>query len=86
MLKLAEDKSALIVELGGKCEQCGLADVRALDINHKDRTAKTRYRSYTLERRLKDWRKNKATLQLLCANCHRIHTHETAWKEQRKRF
>ena len=73
-----EEKIALVVELGGKCVCCGIADIRVLDINHLDRAKKTipPHRFYTWQRRLKDWRENKGNLDLLCANCHRIHTWE----------
>lgn len=71
-----DKKIKLIQELGGKCVNCGYSDIRALDINHIDRQRKKipKKRQYTTLRRLKDWRENKGNLELMCANCHRIHT------------
>lgn len=73
-----EQKMKIIEQLGGKCKNCGFSDHRALDINHLDRNKKEipKHRSYTWQRRLKDWKKNIKTIELLCANCHRIHTWE----------
>lgn len=78
--KYWKQKLELIKELGGKCIKCGISDIRVLDINHKDRKKKIlppKLR-YTWQRRLKDWKKNKQNLELLCSNCHRIHT----WKQR----
>lgn len=77
--KYWDDKTKLIKELGGKCKKCGISDIRVLDINHKDPKKKTipKDRAFTWQRRLKDWKKNKKSIELLCANCHRVHT----WKQ-----
>jgi predicted HNH restriction endonuclease len=85
-LKAREDRLEIIAALGGKCVTCGFSDARALDINHMDRRRKLRMKSYPLQRRVSDWRKNMAHLEVLCANCHRIHTYETVWVKQRTRF
>lgn len=71
-------KFRLIESLGGQCVKCGFADYRALDINHIDPTAKRRPKggSYTWPRRFSDWAANAGNLELLCANCHRLHTWE----------
>lgn len=76
-----ERKIDLIKKLGGKCVKCGISDIRVLDINHKDPLKKERPtdRKYNWTRRFKEWNKNFNNIELLCANCHRIHT----W-EQRK--
>lgn len=75
-----ERKFIIVKKLGSKCVKCGITDIRVLDIHHKDITKKIRPKdkSYIWSRRLKDWEKNIDTLELLCANCHRIHT----WKER----
>ena len=66
----------LIEQLGSKCSKCGFNDCRAIDINHIDRTKKLipMNRHFTWSNRLKDWEKDPSNLELLCANCHRIHT------------
>ena len=86
MLHLKQVRLEIIEQLGGKCVLCGFSDNRAIDIDHTDRRRKKRHTSYTLERRIKDWRKNIAHLRLLCANCHRIETQEKVWDKQRVRF
>lgn len=57
-------------------ELSGATDIRILDINHIDRKLKKRPKKlqYTWQRRLKEWKQNKKNLEILCANCHRIHT------------
>ena len=79
--KIWERKIELIKKLGEKCVKCGIFDIRVLDIHHKDHTKKIRPKdgAYTWSRRLKDWEKNIDTIELLCANCHRIHT----WQERK---
>ena len=74
--RLWERKLEIITELGGKCARCGNADLRVLDLHHIDPTKKVipKNRQYTWLRRLADWKKNKGNLELICANCHRIHT------------
>ncbi len=71
-------KLAIIESLGGKCVKCGFSDHRAIDINHIDPSTKVRPRGgqYTWSRRFKDWDANAGNLELLCANCHRLHTWE----------
>jgi len=68
----------IMVALGGKCAVCGNDDFRCLDIHHIDPALKTRPKDgiYIMSRRLKDWDANKGNLELLCANCHRLHTWE----------
>lgn len=72
------EKLKVIKKLGGKCKQCGITDYRVLDINHIDRLKKNipLKRNYSWEFRVKDWQKNIENLELLCSNCHRIHTWE----------
>ena len=71
-------KKELIIKLGGKCKECGNNDIRVLDINHKDRTKKIRPKNkvYSWSYRFKEWNKDINNLELMCANCHRIHTWE----------
>lgn len=71
-------KIDLLNQLGGKCARCGSDDLRVLDIHHVDPSKKVRpeNRKYNWSQRLKDWSANKNNLEVLCANCHRIHTWE----------
>ena len=73
-----DKKIKLIKKLGGKCKICGNDDIRVLDINHINPEKKKRPKnlSYTWQRRLKEWAENEKNLELLCSNCHRIHTWE----------
>lgn len=73
-------KFIIIEKLGSQCKKCGITDIRVLDIHHKDHTKKIRPKDkhYIWSRRLKDWESNINTIELLCANCHRIHT----WKQR----
>ena len=73
-----ERKLALVAGLGGKCAKCGFGDHRALDINHIDPTTKMRPKDghYNWSRRFADWKANRGNIELLCANCHRLHTWE----------
>lgn len=69
-------KEELIKKLGGKCVKCGISDIRVLDINHIDRKKKTKIKYYSWQKRLLQWEKDINGLELLCANCHRVHTWE----------
>lgn len=71
------ERRRLIEKLGGKCRSCGISDSRVLEFNHIDRSLKCipPNRHYTWQRRIADWKANLANIELLCANCHRIHTH-----------
>ena len=73
-----ERKLEIIKSLGGKCVRCGIADIRVLDIHHiSQETKKTpKKRVYNWTRRFIDWNNNSGNLEILCANCHRIHTWE----------
>jgi hypothetical protein len=77
-LRMWNRKKELILSLGSKCSRCGLDDPRVLDINHIDRAKKLHAKTgkYSWNRRFKDWEHNKGNIELLCANCHRIHTWE----------
>lgn len=76
-----DKKIEIVNKLGGKCVKCGNEDARVLDINHIDRSKKKRpidkKKTYTWSFRIKEWKSNIKNLELLCANCHRIHT----WKQ-----
>lgn len=72
------ERSEIIRALGGKCRSCGIADIRVLELNHIDPEAKVRPEDgvWSWSRRLRDWRANTTNLEVLCANCHRLHTWE----------
>lgn len=76
--RLWERKKEIIEKLGNKCVKCGNSDIRCLDINHIDRTKKGRpkNKTYNMQFRLREWSENINNLELLCANCHRIHTYK----------
>ena len=69
-------KIKVLEHLGGKCVNCGNDDIRVLDINHKipEQKAIAKHGGYSWSHRLKDWESNLDSLEILCANCHRIHT------------
>ena len=71
-----ERKIGIMRMLGARCSVCGNEDLRVLDIHHIDPTQKVipADRQYSWTRRLRDWDANLENLELLCANCHRIHT------------
>jgi hypothetical protein len=73
-----KQKRELMALLGNKCSRCGFDDLRALEINHVDRTRKlfVKGQHHSWTRRLKDWHGQIDNLELLCANCHSIHTFE----------
>lgn len=71
-------KMEIIHSLGGKCSACGFDDIRAIDIDHIDRSKKVKKfkTGWNWSRRFSDWAANVGNLRLLCANCHRLHTWE----------
>ena len=76
------EKSQFMMELGGKCSRCGISELRVLQFHHIDSTqkdAKTRHQC-SFYQRLKCLRQEASNLELLCANCHAIETHENHWK------
>ncbi len=63
-----KNKTKFFSSRGNKCEICGFLDERAFEIHHLNGDTKPR-RERNVKASLKeDW----ITLQLLCANCHRI--------------
>lgn len=62
--------------LGGKCDHCGINDMRVLDINHVNHNGATERKSYGTNANslavLKRVLQAPTDYQLLCANCHRI--------------
>jgi len=76
--RIWERKIGIIRRLGGECVHCGIKDIRVLEINHIDRGKKKRPNKnvYNWTRRLKEWNENIKNLELLCGNCHKIHTWE----------
>ena len=54
-----------------------LARVEAdLTQNQLAQKIKAKKGEYTWSHRFKDWESNKSNLEILCSNCHRIHTWE----------
>ena len=71
-------RAEIIKALGGKCERCGISDIRVLEIHHllgggakiRESYKGTKY-GYDY-RYLRDILKNLEGISLLCANCHLI--------------
>lgn len=80
----------LILELGGKCSNCGYSDIRALQLDHikgggtKERKKLSAYSVYL--KYLKNIGKTKKILQILCANCNWIKIHENQETKGRPRL
>lgn len=75
-----EYKIAAHSKFGGKCENCGFADHRALELHHINRDGKD-HRKILGSQYLRiicktDTAELKKILQLLCSNCHQIITYE----------
>lgn len=73
----AKLRNAALALLGGKCNKCGFADPRALEFDHivphglpRDRWNRASHYVH------KDVIAGDKNVQLLCANCHAIKTHE----------
>lgn len=77
-------KLKILEVLGGKCVRCGNSDIRVLDLDHidPDKKNKPAHRNYPTPIRVALWEKEMDNLQILCANCHRIKTHEETWKTE----
>jgi 5-methylcytosine-specific restriction endonuclease McrA len=77
-----EKKRKIIESLGGCCTDCGISDIRVLEIDHINPANKSKpaHGNYPHHVRFKLWEKEMDNLQLLCANCHRIKTHRQTWK------
>ena len=76
-------KDAIYKRLGDACVSCGITDQRVLEIDHIDPKKKIRPPDlqYSTQRRVILWETeiDSGNLQILCANCHRIKTHEQSW-------
>ena len=73
-------KCEFLKRLGGECVRCGNNDIRVLDVDHIDPSKKRKPRNGTVPARLALWKREVNNLQLLCANCHRIKTHQQTWR------
>jgi hypothetical protein len=68
--------------LGGKCAQCGEADIRLLDFDHIDpikwrssgEKANGQHNPNTINKMVKDGKDPMEVYQLLCVRCHRLKT------------
>jgi 5-methylcytosine-specific restriction endonuclease McrA len=81
----AERRLKIIEFFGGQCQNCGFEDSRALQVHHKEGlNGEKRLLSPELwswiQRHQSEARRE---LELLCANCHAIHTYETVTKNLR---
>lgn len=63
----------ILNEMGGKCVQCGVADMRCLHIDHVNGGGtKHKKIARTETQRYKAVRANPSDFQILCANCNTI--------------
>lgn len=87
-IKSWKKKKELLLKLGGKCKTCSIDDLRVLEFAHKNSEEKhprlkkrekmhlmTRWK--IIEKEIKQNR-----VELKCANCHRIETHEEFWNNE----
>jgi hypothetical protein len=65
-------KNQLFAYLGNKCQLCGFDNVLALDIHHPKKQKKNW--KHNQNRWVRYWHE-RDTVQLICANCHRITHH-----------
>lgn len=84
--KNIENRKKVLDSLGGKCNHCGIEDYRVLEIDHIEPLLRKwiNGRPISGTRLIADIiysRVELNTIQLLCANCHRIKT-----IEDRKKF
>lgn len=63
--------------LGGKCNTCGIDDIRVLQVNHKEGGGRREYDLYghpfNLYRAILNGTRSTCGLNVLCANCNRIY-------------
>ena len=67
-----DQKTKLFDYLGNKCQLCGYDNIAALDIHHPNGKEKNWKRNQN--RWIRYWKERKS-IQLVCANCHRIIHH-----------
>ena len=71
--------------LGGKCCQCGITDIRVLEIDHIFNDGKIdRKETKDIQARLEKIIRHPERYQILCANCHSIKTYEFGWGKTNK--
>lgn len=79
-----EVKKEFMRSLGGRCVDCGIDDLRVLEFHHKDRTIKDplvrHFTNPSFQSRVRLLEAERENLELLCANCHRLHTHAEVWR------
>lgn len=81
-----EDRIKVLDLLGNKCIDCGITDLRVLEVDHIEPILRGKNSGMSGSNHLKDIRLGKVkldNLQLLCANCHRIKTYNERWKYSR---
>jgi len=74
-------REAVIQKLGGKCLQCGITDIRVLQINHKNGNGRKDYHgnysnSLQFYRGIISGKRRLDDLDLRCANCNIIYDYE----------
>ena len=67
------------------CLHCGIKDWRVLDLDHRDPSAKTMNVGKAITNKGMETLKNEIRkCDVLCANCHRIKTHENGDRQWKK--
>lgn len=74
---LERNRQLILERYSAGCTDCGNADIRVLEFDHRDPALK----KFSIARRVRDVSTKKLTEELdkcdvVCANCHRIHTME----------
>jgi hypothetical protein len=87
-MTIPEIRAQIITALGGKCVECGISDIRVLDVDHKFGQGYRDRKFYSGLSYYKMVLRNLCfgEFQILCANHHRIKTHERLENTGRKHF
>lgn len=76
----AGKRATVIALLGGKCSECGVGDLRVLQINHIESNGQTDFEKYnrgsSLCRAILKGERDTEDLNLLCANCNQIYEYK----------
>ena len=83
----ARQRAEVIYRLGGRCNQCGITDIRVLEVhhvNHDGYKEREKHRGESAGKQLTSVRRTPEHFELLCSNCHKIKTLEFIYGKYRK--